>query len=160
MSPALRYTVAAVLLLFAWKGHELSLSWPPTPSAEVKSPQPSPEVMALAAPVREYLPRMLPKDRIYLAHFYDAMAFVLLRDADRGEPIISDTDKFVAFHGSSLRLAIDKADVGKYGDLGSAIDRVFVAAAGADARKIDAELRENIVAACGALSWTFSIHGE
>lgn len=152
--------MATVLLLFAWKGHQLSLSWPPAPQAGIKSPQPSPEVMALASPVREYLPKMLPKDRIYLANFYDAMAFVLLRDGSRDEPIVSDTEKFVAFHGSSLRLAIDKADVGKYGDLGGAIDQVFVAAAGADQQKVDAAVREKLVSACGALSWTFSIHGE
>lgn len=152
--------MAAILLAFAWKGHELSIEWPQPPAAAINTPEPSPAVMALAEPVREYLPKMLPKDRIYLAHFYDAMAFILLRDADRGEPIISDTDKFVAFHGSSLRLSVDKSDVGKYGDLGAAIDKVFVTAAGADHQKVDAAVREKLVAACGALSWTFNIHGE
>lgn len=160
MSPVLRFVVAAILLLFAWKGHQVSIPWPPSQASGVNSPQPSPEVMSLAAPVREYLPKMLPKDRIYLANFYDAMAFVLRRDGGRDEPIVSDTDKFVAFHGASLRLAIDKADVGKYGDLGGAIDQVFVAAAGADQQKVDASVREKLVSACGALSWTFSIHGE
>ncbi len=160
MNQSVRLVVATVLLLFAWKGAEVSFPWPPAPATDIAGPQPSPEVLALAAPVREYLPKMLPKDRVYLAHFYEAVAFVLLRDGDRDEPIIADTDKFVAFHGGSLRLAVDKSDVGKYGDLGSAIDQVFVSAVGADPQKIDAAVREKLVAACGSLSWTFKIHGE
>jgi hypothetical protein len=88
------------------------------------------------------------------------MAFVLLRDGDRPEPIISDTDKFVAFHAGSLQLAIDRKDVGKYDGLGAAIDEAFVGAVGADAVKVDAAVRARLVAASGVLSWTFSIHGE
>jgi len=156
-----RLIVAAVLLLFAWKGSELRLEWPPPPpAADVTTPQPSPEVLAYAEPVREYLARMTPKDRIYLSKFYEALAFVMLRDAGRDDPIMTTTDKFVAFHGGSLRSAIDKKDVGKYGDLGAAIDRTFLNAAGADAKSLDADVRQKLVAACGALAWTFGIHGE
>lgn len=160
MSPAVRYVVAAVLLVFAWKGSELSVSWPPAAVESIKAPKPPVEVLQLAAPVKAFLPKMTPADRSYLAHFYDAMAFVILRDGDREEPIIADTDRFVAFHGGSLRLAIDKQDVGKYGDLGSAIDQSFVNAIGADPQRLDADVRRKLVAACGALSWTFTIHGE
>ncbi len=161
MTFQVRLVVAAMLLLFAWKGSTLRLEWPPAPpAASVTTPQPSPEVLAYAAPVREYLPRMTPKDRLYMANFYEAMAFVLLRDGGRDEPIVTNTDKFIGFHGGSLRMAIDKGDVGKYGDLGAAIDRTFVNAVGADPKPLDADVRQKIVAACGALAWTFRIHGE
>ncbi len=152
--------VAAVLLVFAWRGSELNVQWPPVPVSAIKVPRPEPELMKLAADVGKILPKMTPTDRRYLAHFYDAMAFVLLRDGDREKPIISDTDKFSAFHGGSLRLAIDKSDVGKYDGLGEAIDMTFIKANGADVLKVDEKVRRNLVVACGVLSWTFSIHGE
>jgi len=152
--------VAAVLLVFAWRGSQLNVQWPPVPVSAIKVPKPEPELMKLAADVGKILPKMTPTDRRYLAHFYDAMAFVLLRDGDREKPIISDTDKFSAFHGGSLRLAIDKSDVGKYDGLGEAIDMAFIKANGADVLKVDEKVRRNLVVACGVLSWTFSIHGE
>lgn len=152
--------VAAVLLVFAWRGSELNVQWPPAPVAGINTPKPNPELMGLAADVAKILPKMTPTDRRYLAHFYDAMGFVLLRDAERDQPIISDTEKFSAFHGGSLRLAIDRKDVGKYDGLGEAIDLTFVKANGADVLKVDEKVRRNLVVACGVLSWTFSIHGE
>ena len=155
-----RYAVAAILVAFAWKGSELSISWPPAMAPAIKAPQPAPELLAWSIPLKEYLPKITPKDRQYLAHFYDAMAFVILRDGDRSDPIVSDTDKFAAFHAGSLRLAVDKSDVGKYGELGAAIDEVFVKAVGADVQKVDDKVRGRLVAACGVLSWAFTIHGE
>lgn len=152
--------VAAVLLVFAWKGSELTVPWPPAPLSEARVPKPDPKLLVIAEGVGKILPRMTPKDRKYLANFYDAMAFVLLRDGDRSDPIISDTDKFVTFHAGSLQLAIDRKDVGKYDGLGAAIDEAFVGAVGADAVKVDAAVRARLVAASGVLSWTFSIHGE
>jgi hypothetical protein len=152
--------VAAVLLVFAWRGSELNVQWPPVPVSDIKVPKPEPELMQLAADVGKILPKMTPADRRYLAHFYDAMAFVLLRDGEREKPIIADTERFAAFHGGSLRLAIDKSDVGKYDGLGEAIDMAFIKANGADVLKVDEKVRRNLVVACGVLSWTFSIHGE
>jgi hypothetical protein len=157
---SVRYIVAAVLLLFAWKGAELKFEWPQPPATKVRAPQPPAERMEWAKPVVEVLPRMTPKDRQYLANFYDAVAFILLRDGDRDTPIVSDTTKFEAFHGGSLRLAIDRKDVGKYPGLGEAIDQVFAAANGPDEVAVSEEVRAKLVAACGVLSWTFSIHGE
>jgi hypothetical protein len=159
-SPA-RYIVAAVLLFFAWKGSVTNWRWPPAPLTTIRAPQPAPEFLALAEPIREYLPKMTPGDRQYLAHFYDAMAFIILRDGDREQPIITDTDKFEAFHGGSLRLAVDRKDVGKYGDLGKAIDKVFATAMGTDdVVPLDKDARAKIVTACGVLSWTFTINGD
>lgn len=152
--------VAAVLLVFAWKGSELKISWPPAPLSDVRVPKPDPKLLVIAESVGKILPRMTPTDRKYLANFYDAMAFVLLRDGDRESPIISDTDKFVTFHAGSLQLAIDRKDVGKYDGLGAAIDEAFVNAVGSDMVKVDATVRAKLVAASGVLSWTFSIHGE
>lgn len=160
MKSTTRLVVAGVLLVFAWKGNEVTIPWPNPPAVTVTTPQPSPEILAMAAPVKEYLPKMTPKDRIYLGHFYDAVAHVLLRDGERDVPIVTDTKKFEAFHGGSLRLAVNKSDVGKYGDLGVAIDKVFLDAVGADEKSVDDDVRAKLVAACGALSWAFSIHGE
>lgn len=154
-----RYIVAIMLLCFAWKGAILEMDWPPAPS-KVLAPTPPAEALKWAESLRPIVRKMTPRDRAYLANFYEAIAFVLLRDGDRPEPIIADTNKFEAFHAGSLDLAIDRKDVGKYDGLGGAIDQVFVAANGADIKTLDAEARGKIVAACGVLSWTFSIHGE
>lgn len=160
MKVPVRYAVAGLLLLFAWKGADLSLPWPPSPHEEVVAPQPGPELLALAAPLKPILPKMLPADRKYLAGFYDACAYILLKDGDRPVPIVGTTDQFVAFHGGSLRLAIEKAKVGQYPGLGEAIDQTFVNAMGADPKKLDAEARGRLVAACGVLSWAFGIGHE
>ncbi len=160
MTQTTRLIVAGVLLAFAWKGNEVTIPWPQPESSPATAPQPSPAMLAMAAPVREFLTKMTPKDRLYLSHFYDAVRYVLARDGERDEPIIVDTKKFEVFHAGSLRLAVNKSDVGKYGELGDAIDKVFLDAVGADEKPVDDELRAKLVAACGALSWVFSIHGE
>jgi hypothetical protein len=160
MTQTTRLIVAGVLLAFAWKGNEVTIPWPQPESSPATAPQPSPAMLAMAAPVREFLAKMTPKDRLYLSNFYDAVRYVLLRDGERDEPIIADTKKFEAFHAGSLRLAVNKSDVGKYGELGDAIDKVFLDAVGADERPVDDDLRKKLVAACGALSWAFDIHGE
>jgi hypothetical protein len=149
-----------VLLIFAWKGSSLDLKWPPDGIRQVTAPKPDPAILAWAEPLRPILPKMSPKDREYLANFYDAMAFILLRDGDRSDPVIGNTDAFAVFHGGSLRSAVDRKDVGKYPGLGEAIDQVFISASGADVQPMDAKVRGNVIAACGVLSWTFSIHGE
>lgn len=157
MTIPVRYIVAVVLLLFAWKGSELSTPWPPAPATSVDTPKPAPELLELAKPLKPILPRMLPKDRVYLASLYDALAYVILRDADREKPIVSSTEAFANFHAGTLRLAIDKAKVGQYPGLAEAIDQVFVAALGADVRELDKAGRERLIAACGVLSWSFGI---
>ena len=53
---------------------------------------------------------ILPKDRIYLSRFYDAMGWIIMRDSERDTPIISNTEKLSEFHAGSLQLAIDRED--------------------------------------------------
>lgn len=155
-----RYLVAAILLVFAWKGSELTTLWPPAPLKAIDTPKPAPELLRLAEPLRPILPRMLPKDRLYLAHLYDAMAYVVLRDGDREKPIVSTTESFANFHAGTLRLAIDKAKVGQYPGLAEAIDQTFVAALGADVRQLDKDARARLIAACGVLSWSFGVNRD
>ena len=155
-----RYIVAVVLLVFAWKGSALDLNWPPAPHTTITVPKPEPELLAWAEPLRPILPKMLLKDRQYLASFYDAMAFVLLRDAGRDKPIVGSTDSFASFHAGSLQMAIDKAAVGKYPGLGAAIDQTFINAIGADIRPLDKDTRTRLTAACGVLAWAFKVGGD
>lgn len=160
MNAKVRLIVGVVLLIFAWRGSSLDLRWPPQDVVDIKAPKPDAVIMDWAKPVAAILPKMTPADRNYLAHFYDALAFILIRDGDREQPIVADTEKFAVFHGGSLRLAVDRKDVGKYPGLGEAIDQTFVNANGADIVNVDADVRARLVAACGALSWAFKIHGE
>jgi hypothetical protein len=157
-SLAVRLAVAAVILLFAWKQSVLSVVWPPQPTAvDADVPKPDAILMAWAEPLRPILPKMLPADRKYLANLYDAMAFVLARDRDRDDPIVSSTDKFASFHAGTLRLAIDKASVGKYPGLAQAIDQTFLAAAGAEIRPLDRDTSTKLIAACQVLSYVFAV---
>lgn len=152
-----RWIVAAVLLLFAWKGADLPMYWPPAQEKTLKTQKPDADSLKWAAPLKPILPKMLPHDRQYLAAMYDAMAFVLARDAERDVPIIDTTGQLASFHGGSLRLTIDKANVGKYPGLAEAIDETFVAACGPEVQKMDARLRSRAVAVCGVLAWTLSV---
>ena len=155
-----RHVVAVVLLVFCWKGSTINMDWPPAPHAVITAPKPDAALLKWAEPLRPILPAMLPKDRQYLANFYDALAFILLRDASRSDPILGSTDSFAAFHAGSLKSAIDKASVGKYPGLGEAIDQTFINAIGADVRAIDADTRTKLTAASGVLSWALSVHGD
>lgn len=155
MSLKARLLVAAVILVFAWRDAASLMSWIPRTDPGV--PRPPAEIIELASPLRDVLPKMTPKDRLYLASFYDALAHILANDGQRDPQIIGDTEKFATLHAGSLRLAVDRKDVGKYDGLGEAIDLVFVAAAGADVQTISPAVRAKLVAACGALSWAFTI---
>jgi hypothetical protein len=155
-----RWIVAAVLLVFAWKGSDLTIPWPPAPANDTQSPKPPVELLVWAEPLRPILPKMLPADRKYLSNFYDAMAFVVLRDGDRTPAIIGSTEQFANFHAGSLRLAIDKDNVGKYPGLAEAIDQTFLTAIGPEMKSVDAPTRSKLVSACAVLSWTFGIRGD
>lgn len=156
----MRFVIVVILLLFAWKGSVLDMSWPQTATAERTIPKPTPEVLKFAEPIRKFLPRMTHVDRMYLSSFYDATAFIVYRDSLRTQPLVSDTEKFAAFHAGSLQLAVDRKDVGKYDGLGAAIDEVFVSAIGAEVKPLTQETRDKLVAVCGVLAWSFGIHSD
>ncbi len=152
--------MAVILLLFAWKGSTINVDWPPAKREIEKVPAPDKALLAWAEPLRAVLPKMLQADRQYLANFYDAMVFIIMRDAGRDSPILNSTDSFAAFHAGSLQLAIDKANVGKYPGLAEAIDETFVNAVGADVKPLDKDTRTRLAAACSVLSWSFTVHGD
>lgn len=160
MKIPVRYIVAVALLVFVWKGSTLEALWPPAPATSIETPRPPVEILEKAAPLKAILPRMLPKDRAYLASFYDAMCYVLLRDGKREKPIVSTTDLFTVLHAGSLQAAIDRQNVGKYPGLAEAIDETIVNIAGAEARKVDDDVRSKLIAACGTLAWTLGIKGD
>lgn len=154
-----RHVVAAVLLVFAWRGGEAKIQWPQVgvPAVVVAAEKPTPDQLAWAADLKPILPKMLPSDRAYLSAFYDAIKFVLAQDGERSTPIIGDTDKFTVFHAGSLQLAIQKKNVGKYPGLDKAIDAVFFNAAGADVQSLDRATREKLIAASGVLAYVFKV---
>lgn len=152
-----RYVVAALLLVFAWKGSSLTIPWPPAPATTVVIPKPDNVLLEWVEPLKPILPKMLVKDREYLASFYDAMSFVLIRDASREKPVVKTTGDFVAFHAGSLQLAIDRANVGKYPGLGEAIDLSIVNALGGDVRALSDEDRVRLTAVCSTLAYAFKV---
>lgn len=154
--------MAAVLLVFAWRGGEMDMKWPQLlkPAATATVEKPSAEQLAWAADLKAILPKMLPTDRAYLSAFYDATRFVITQDGERSTPIIGDTDKFTVFHAGSLQLAIQKKNVGKYPGLDKAIDAVFFNAAGADVKAIDKDTREKLLAACNVLAYAFRVNSD
>ena len=160
MSGNWRYAVAVVLLLFAWKGSNISLEWPPAPTPAVVIPRPENVLIEWVEPLKAILPKMLVKDREYLASFYDALSFVLIRDAARETPIVKTTTDFVAFHAGSLQLAIDRANVGKYAGLGEAIDLSIVNALGGDVRTLSDEDRVKLTAVCSTLAYAFKVGAD
>lgn len=155
-----RYLVAAVLLFFAWKDANVSVLWPPAQVEIAPSEKPSAEKLAWAKQLRGKVAGMLPKDRIYLASFYDAVLFVLAQDGRRAQPLVSNTEKFAAFHANSLQLAIEKGNVGKYPGLDDAIDAVFFSAAGPDVKEVDAATRTQLSDAAAVLAWVFRIRAD
>lgn len=157
-----RHIVAAVLLVFAWRGGEMKMEWPQSlkPAAVVTAEKPTPEQLAWATDLKAILPKMLPGDRAYLSAFYDATRYVLVQDGERSTPIIGDTDKFTIFHAGSLQLAIQKKNVGKYPGLDKAIDAVFFSAAGADVKAVDKDTRAKLIAACNVLTYAFKVNSD
>jgi hypothetical protein len=160
MNARVRVVVGVILLVFAWRGASISVLWPDAGTAATQPQQPSAVEAKWTSEVQKLLPRIAPGDRAYLSRFYSALEFVIQRDGASKSPVMTNTDKFAAFHGGSLRLAIDRKDVGKYQGLGEAIDQAFVAANGPDVVDIDASARENLAAACNALAWAFLVRGE
>lgn len=155
-----RHLVAGVLLFFCWKGASIDMEWPRPPAQTVVTPTPSEEALKWAEPLKAILPKMLPSDRLYMSRFYDAMVFVLNQDKGRKPAIIATTDNFVVFHAGSLNMAIEKAKVGRYPGLDSAIDQVYFAAVGADPAQVDDAKREKLIEASNVLAYVFRVHGE
>jgi hypothetical protein len=155
-----RFIVAGVLVWFAWRGGVMEFDWPDDVPAnvEVDVAKPSDEVVAWVKGVDP--DRILPEDRAYLSSFYSSMAFVLRRDAELNEPVITTTAKFAELQAGSLGFAIDAGDVGQYPGLGQSLDRAFFAAAGDEDTSMTPALRERIAAVCDGLAWRFWINGE
>lgn len=147
-----------MLLFFSWRGAALKIEWPAESAQPLRLERPAD--LQLAGDVQKIAARMTPKDRAYMAHFYDALGWVLNRDGERDKSIITDTNKFEMFHSQSLDMAIDRKDVGKYDGLGAAIDQTFISSAGADSQNVTPAVREKLLKACSVLAWTFQIHGE
>lgn len=152
-----RAIVAVALILFAWKDAALRMPWPPQVEPKVPLAVASEEATQAAKPVRALAAKMLPTDREYLSKFYDCMRHVLARDARRTDPVVSTTDKLIAFHTSSLQLAIDQSAVGKTPGLGEAVDLVFMETIGADPRLLTGDDREKLADACAALASAFKV---
>lgn len=152
-----RFFVAAALLFFAWKGNTIDLPWPPVDGGrEIVKPEPETLAWVEDIPVE----KMLPKDRLYLADLYDAMGWVILRDKLRDQPVLKTNEDFARFHAGSLQLSIDRGDVGKHPGLGKAVDQVFKDCIGTEVVQLDDDEFDILIAACNALAWRFSIHGE
>lgn len=135
----------------------MPLAWPPE-QVEVVTPDPSDEARQWVSHVN--VANILPKDRIYLSGFYSAVGYVMDRDADLEEPVVTSNEKFARLHAGSLNYAIDKGEVGRYPVLGRDIALVFLNAVGNTPAAMTDEMREDIVDACDALAWKFDIHGE
>lgn len=135
----------------------MPLAWPPE-QVEVVTPDPSDEARQWVSHVN--VANILPKDRIYLSGFYSAVGYVMDRDADLEEPVVTSNEKFARLHAGSLNYAIDKGEVGRYPVLGRDIALVFSNAVGNTPAAMTDEMREDIVDACDALAWKFDIHGE
>ena len=160
MNARARVVIGMILLVFAWRGASISVLWPAAGTAATQPKPPSAVEAKWTSDVQRLLPRITAGDRAYLSRFYSALEFVIQRDGKSKSPVLTNTDKFATFHGGSLRLAVDRQDVGKYPGLGEAIDQAFVAANGPDVVDIDSAARENLAAACNALAWAFLVRGE
>tara|TARA_R100000278_G_scaffold110854_1_gene88191 strand:+ start:1614 stop:2084 length:471 start_codon:yes stop_codon:yes gene_type:complete len=151
-----RLIVGATLIYFAWNGSSLDLPWPPAEGPKVEKPDEISREWVMGIRVNN----ILPKDRIYLSRFYDAMGWIIMRDSERDTPIISNTEKLSEFHAGSLQLAIDRDDVGKYAGLGKSVDDAFKKVLGDDVSPIEGDSTEAVILLCNALSWRFAIYGE
>lgn len=157
MKIEMRHIVAAVLLVFAWKGHSIEVPWPEVGKV-VSAVEPSPDQKAWAADVRAITPKMLPADREYLANLYDAMREIIGRDTNRETPIIGSTEAFARYHAGTLEAAIELEKVGRYPGLDVAIDKVFFSALKTDdPRALTPADRQAILDACSVLVYTFKV---
>ena len=151
-----RLIVGATLIYFAWNGESLDLPWPPAEGPKVVKPDEVSREWVMDIRVNN----ILPKDRVYLSRFYDAMGWIIMRDSERDTPIITNTEKLSQFHAGSLQLAIDREDVGKYSGLGKSVDDAFKKVLGDDVSPLEGDSTEAVILLCNALSWRFAIYGE
>lgn len=158
MNIPVRYVLAAIILVFAWKDARLDLSWPTSSVLRVNSPELSDEAKEWVAPVAVLLPKILPADRIYINHFYDAFASIVESDGFASSPLITDTERLRRFHAGSLQFAIDKNKVGQYPGLADAIDSVFFSALGAEVRPITSEDRATAIEAANAIAYAMQVN--
>lgn len=145
-----------IVVHFSFKGAKLDVSWPPASSKTLRAGMPEYGVRKIASIVRSH--DIGPHDRIYLSHFYDALAHVIQMDGRKSEPQITTMDGFSELHNSSLAAALDRDHVGIYPNLMDCVWQVIFKLVGVLNVRIDAEARERLVTACSALAWRFAIH--
>ena len=140
-----RVLVAAGLVAVAFAAPKLT-----EPPAAPAKPVVNAEYETLTADVPD------PKRPAYMRDLYSALGYVIARDGEAVEAQVKTTDDFRVRHRNTLRLAIDRVDVGTTPGLGEAIDKVFARAVGsADDQAVTPEIRAKLVKACEALAWRF-----
>ena len=158
MTVPVRFIVSAILLLFAWRGGVLDLKWPTSEKLRVNTPVLSDEAKEWVQPVAALLPKILPADRKYINHFYDAFGSIIESDGQNESPLIYDTERLRRLHAGSLQFAIEKNKVGKYPGLAEAIDSVFFSALGAEVRPITSEDRATAIEAANAIAYAMQVN--
>lgn len=145
-----------MIVHFSYKGARLDITWPPASGTTIRAKQPDYDIRRYTSVVRVH--EVGPHDRIYLSHFYDALAYVLENDGRRGSPQITTIDGFAELHNASLSAAVDRDHVGIYPNLMDCVWEAIFAIVGVQTPEVDAEGRQRLIEACSALAWRFAIH--
>lgn len=145
-----------MIVHFCFKGAKLDVSWPPATLKSLRAESPEYDVRRLTSFIRPHT--IAPHDRVYLSHYYDALAYVLENDGRKHSPQIETVDSFAELHNSSLAAAVDRDNVGIYPGLMDDVWQAIFEIVGVGEVAVTAAMRERLVAACSALAWRFAIH--
>lgn len=145
-----------MIVHFSFKGAKLDVLWPPPADKTLKATPPEYSVRKMLAIVKPHA--IAPHDRVYLSHFYDALAHVMADDGRKKVPQITTMDGFAELHNSSLGTAIDRDHVGIYPNLMEHVWEVIFNLVGVLEVNLDGEARAHLATACSALAWRFAIH--
>lgn len=145
-----------MIVHFSYKGARLDVSWPPASTTKIRAAVPDYDIRRVTSVVRPH--EIAPHDRVYLAHFYDALAYVVENDGRKHSPQIETVDGFAELHNSSLAAAVDRDHVGIYHSLMDDVWQAIFEIAGVEDVTVNAAMRERLVTACSALAWRFAIH--
>lgn len=147
-----------MIVHLSYKTADLAVLWPAPPAERIISPPPSASDKRLASSVG--VSHLSPHDRIYLAHFYDCLSFVVAQDARKKKPDLERVEDFLTLHNCSMTSAVDRQDLGLHPAMVTQIWAAIATAVGLDVLKYRATDRQKLVAILGALAWRFSIAGE